>query len=300
MIELSSDRLRVEIPYPGEDANVSQRFARDGFISEVVLDGIIHFCASEPKNLRHPSSGGRGLCNEYRFNICEDVEIGEYFPKFGIGLYRKEEEGRYIFYKKYEDVIPFEIEIYYDSSKAVFETKPNSCQGFALKTTKTISVENNVLTMTISATNTGEKEMALEEFCHNFISIDGMAIGSDYQLDLPQCPFMGYDRLNNRSGGRPGSMRGNGKGLTFCEYSAIDTDVAIDTSEIEDTVPFLWNMYHKGAGASVLCKEGFKPSKIAIWAVDHIFSPEIVHGFSLKPGETHEWTREWTFDRDNI
>lgn len=298
MIQLQTDRLRVEIPFPDEGPNISHRFSHEGFISEVVLDGIVHYCASEPKNLRHPSSGGRGLCNEYRFNICEDTPVGEYFPKFGIGLFKKEEEGKYVFYKHYNDVVPFEIEITYSSNQAVFETKPMVCQRFALKTVKTITVKDNTLTMEVMATNTGEKEMALEEFCHNFISIDGMAIGSDYQLDLPNCPDMGYGRMDNRSGGRPGSMRGNGKGLTFCEYSAIDTDVAIDCSLIDDTTPFTWTIRHRGAKASVSCKEGFKPSKIAIWAVDHILSPEIVHGFTLKPGQTHRWKRVWTFERD--
>jgi len=91
-------------------------------------------------------------------------------------------------------------------------------------------------------------------------------------------------------------MRGNGKGISFCEFSAIDTDYAIDTATVEAAIPFIWKMSHKGAGASVECEEGFVPSKIAIWAVDHMFCPEIIHGFSLKPGEVHQWTRRWKFD----
>ncbi|TDF91717.1 hypothetical protein [Paenibacillus piri] len=295
MITLCSDRLRIELPEPGEAPNTSTRFDRAGFISEVVLDGMVRFCASEPQNLPHPSSSGRGLCNEYRFNICEDVKIGEYFPKFGIGLFRKEEEGPYIFHKKYKDIIPFEISLEQHADRVIFVTEPMPCQKYALRTTKTISLAGNSLTMTVKAENVGDKEMALEEFCHNFISIDGMAIGSDYQLELPQCPDLGYERLNNRSG-RPGSMRGNGKGITFCEFSAIDTDYSIEPNDMEDTVPFTWKMIHKGARAFVECEDRFKPSKIAIWAVDHMLCPEIIHGFHLMPYESNEWTRVWKFD----
>jgi len=298
MIYLNSNRLRMEFAEPGEAPNTGFRFDRAGFITEVVLDGEMRFCASEPQNLRHPSSKGRGFCNEFRFAICEDVPIGEYFPKFGIGLIRKEEDGRFVFYKKYQQVKPFPIKIEHTLDSAVFLTEPIECQGYALRTVKTVKVWENTLVMTVQAENVGQKSLFLEEFCHNFISIDGMAIGSDYQLELPQGPYLGYSRLHNRSGGRPGSMRGDGKGLTLCEYSAIDTDFAIDTQDIEETIPFHWKMTHKGARASVACDEGFKPYKIAIWAVDHMLCPEIVHGFTLEVGEIHRWTRKWTFDND--
>jgi hypothetical protein len=293
---LNSERLQVEIAEPLEGPNKGFRFDRAGYVTEVALDGNIRFCASEPKNLRHPCSGGRGFCNEYRFNVCENVNKGEYFPKFGIGLIRKEEEEKYIFYKKYRDVVPFKVDIERESARAVFITEPIPCQGFALRSVKTLSVFENIMTMNISAENTGEKTMELEEFCHNFISIDGMAIGSDYRLELPQGPDLGHGRLRNRGGERPGSMRGDGKGITFCEFSAIDTDYAIDGSSIADHVPFTWKMSHQGAGAFVECQEGFKPSKIALWAVDHIFSPEIINGFTFEPGKAIEYSRIWRFD----
>ena len=295
MITLKSNRLRVELPEPGEAPNNGYRFDYAGFVSDVILDGAMHFCASEPRNLRHPCSGGRGLCNEYRFDICDNVKIGEYFPKFGIGLFRKEEEGGYVFYNKYRDVKPFAVNVRSDGNSAVFKTEPMPCQGYAMGTVKTVSVEGNSLTMIVEAENTGEKEISAEEYCHNFISIDGMAVGSDYLLELPQCPDLGHNRLTGRDG-RPGSLRGNGKGITFCEFSAIDTSFSVNTEELGKTAPFTWRMIHRGAGAAVECEEGFVPSKIAIWAIDHMLCPEIFHGFTLKPGEKHKWTRRWKFD----
>lgn len=299
MIILESKRLRVEIPLPGEAPNISYRFDRAGFIAEVVLDGIIRYCATEPQNLRHPSSGGRGLCNEYRFPICEDTPIGEYFPKFGIGLYRKQTEGKYIFYEKYKEVQPFEILVAHVNRSATFTTLPKLCQGYSLQTVKKVMVESNTLTMEILATNTGNKPLCFEEFCHNFLSIDGMAIGSDYVLEMPQIQNLGTERLNNRSGSRPGSMRGMGNGITFCEYSAIDTDFAIDPETLTGEDTFYWHMSHKGAKASVSCIEGYKPSKIAIWAVDHMLCPEVVHTVSLEVGQSHVWRRTWTFDHQH-
>jgi hypothetical protein len=297
MFMLNSERLRIEIAEPMEEPNTGFRFDRCGYISEVTLDGSIRFCAGEPRNLRHPSSGGRGFCSEYRFNVCEAVKTGDYFPKFGIGLIKKEEEEPYIFYKKYREVIPFKIDIQKEASRAVFITEPKICQGYALKTIKTVVLNDNAMTMIINAENAGEKPIALEEFCHNFISIDGMAIGSDYRLELPQGPDLGYERLRNRGGERPGSLRGNGKGITFCEHSAIDTDYALEGSSLEDRTPFVWKMTHRGARASVECEEGFKPARIAVWAVDHIMSPEVINAFTLEPGQMLEYTRIWRFNQ---
>ena len=100
MITLSSDRLRVELAEPGVSPNNKTRFDRAGYISDVILDGGIYFAASEPRNLVHPCSGGRGFCNEFRFDASAEAAIGEYFPKLGVGLIRKEEDKKYIFHRK--------------------------------------------------------------------------------------------------------------------------------------------------------------------------------------------------------
>lgn len=295
MFTLESSRLRLEIAEPGERPNTGFRFDRAGFIADVILDGGMHFGAAEPRNLIHPCSGGRGFCSEYRFDCSNEAEVGEFFPKFGVGLIRKEDCEKYIFYKKYREVKEFETKIHTSGQKAVFETEMPPCLGYGLTAKKTVSVSENAMTMEIEVHNTGEKEIAMEEFCHNFISIDGMAVGSDYQLEMPQIPDLGYERLPNRRG-FSGAFRGNGHGLTFCEFTAIDTDTLIRGEDIKKKIPFCWRLLHKGARAYVEGEDYYHPAKIAVWGVDHMFCPEIVHGFLLKPGENHEWKRVWRFD----
>lgn len=295
MFTLKSDRLRVEISEPQEKPNDRFRFDQAAYISDVILDGGMHFGASEPRNLAHPSSGGRGFCSEFRFDVSKEAEIGEYFPKFGVGLIRKEETEKYSFHKAYKDVKRFQVEIRHDEKKAVFITDPEPCLGYAMKSTRIVTVEGNCMILVTEAENTGEKEIQMQEFCHNFISIDGMAVGSDYRLDMPRIPDLGRERLNNRRG-FSGVMRGAGKGITFCEFTAIDTDFAVDGADIEPEVPFNWKMTHLGARAYVEGADYFVPQKVAVWGVDHILSPEIVHGFVLKPGERHQWKRSWRFD----
>lgn len=295
MFELKSDRLRVEIAEPGEAPNNRFRFDRAAFISNVILDGGMHFAASEPRNLSHPCSGGRGFCNEYRFDVSGEAGIGEYYPKFGVGLIRKEEEGKYVFHRAYQDVEPFPVKIEHGGNEALFITEPCPCLGYAMRSVKRVTVSENTMTLVTEVENTGEKDIHMEEFCHNFISIDGMAVGSDYRLEMPQIPDLGQERLLNRRG-FSGVMRGDGRGISFCEFTAIDTDIEIDCGTIGKEIPFRWKMTHKGARAFVECEDFFVPGKIAIWGVDHILSPEIVHCFNLRPGERCQWKRVWKFD----
>lgn len=294
MFQLKSDCLRIEILEPGEECNNRTRFDRAAYISEVVLNNGIRFCASEPKNLIHPCSGGRGFCSEFRFDVSGEAEIGEYYPKFGVGLIRKEEDEKFIFHKTYHDVVPFPVQVEHDEQKAVFVTEPVECLGYAMRSEKTVSVDGNTVTVITKVENTGKKEIHMEEFCHNFISIDGMAVGSDYELSMPQIPDLGYERLTNRRG-YSGVMRGNGKGITFCEPTVIDTDFYVDGKDIEPTIPFTWKMIQKGAKAYVEGEDYFVPGKLPIWGVDHMLSPEVVHCFTLKPGETTEWKRVLKF-----
>ncbi len=297
MFSLCSKRLRVEIAEPGESPNVSLRFDRASYISDVVLDGSYHFCASEPKNLIHPSSMGRGLCSEWCFDVSSEAAIGEYFPKFGVGLIRKEEDEQYIFHKKYRDVQPFPVFYSHTEDSAHFETETPLCLGYAMKSIRDITVHDNSITMLIRAENTGEKAIAMREFCHNFLSVDGMALGSDYHIALPGIPDQRHDRLKNRNGSSS-SFRGEGEGLTFCEFSAVATSIAFDQKDIRNSLPFTWKITHQGAKMWCQGEDYFHPFRIDVWAVDHIIAPEISHTFTVAPGESHEYKRIWTFGTD--
>ena len=274
MFTLSSPRLRVEVSEPGENPNVSLRFDHAGYISDVVLDGAYHFCASEPKNLDHPSSMGRGLCSEWCFDVSGEAKVGEYFPKFGVGLIRKEEDYKYVFHKAYKDVRFFPVKFEHTEDTAVFVTEGVPCLGYAMRSIRRITVQDDTITMVTEAQNVGEKDIHMREFCHNFMSIDGMALGSDYHLSMPHV---------------------RGHGLTFCEFSAIATDVAFDGADIEDKVPFVWKLRHDGAKMWCQAEDYYHPFRVAVWAVDHIVAPEVNHTFSIAPGESHSWKRVWAF-----
>lgn len=297
MFILSNDRLRVEIAEPGERPNDTFRFDRAGFISNVVLDGDTHFCANEPMNLRHPSSGGRGLCCEFSGDFSAGTEIGDYFPKLGVGLIRQDSELGYQFAHKYEEVLPYSVSFSHTDTRAEFLVKAEPCRGIAAEVRKVVSIEGNCLTLEAELKNVGERLIETDEYCHNFLSIDGMAISPDYRLEFPDMEDLGRGRLEGFGGYDHNNFIADVKAINFenCE-----TDVSLSLIEIPDYDKdcFNWKLLHKGAKASVTGCDYVKPVSLLLWATDHIVSAEIVQKIVLEPGQSHSWKRTWTFEAE--
>ncbi len=296
MITLCSDRLRVEISQPMENPNRTFRFDRAGFISEVVLDGAVHFCANEPQNLSHPSSGGRGMCNEFTGDFSIDVPCGEYYPKLGVGLIRADGEP-YSFCKAYPDVKDYPVEFEAGKDWVRFATKAVECRGVAVSFVKTIRVEGACIVMEITAKNEGVESVQSLEYCHNFFSIDGMAISPDYRVELPDLPDLGQEQKISVHG-LPCNWRGDGKGLTFLQNTTESAHVRVPLKGVNEGDEFHWTLRHKGAKAWVSVTEGFRPEKMEIWSVDHMVCPEVFYSLDLTPGESKSWKRRWEFGKD--
>jgi hypothetical protein len=287
---IMSSRLRAEIAPPGTSPNTTCRFDRAGFVTEVELDGEIRFCATEPWNLPHPSSGGRGICNEYKFNSASlEAPQGSLFPKPGIGLFLKEDSESYIFHRKYKTT-PFEISCGFEESKAVFETRPLPCMGHALRQRKTLEVSDNALSMEISLENTGERRFSALEYCHNFLSIGGMALGPDCRLEIPSLPDLGPRALD-------GAMIWSGRGITFSGHQQSPMGFEFFPEDISAAGPFEWTLSSSAAKAQVHCIEEIQLEGVYIWAADHMVSAEGFHSISIAPGEALCWKRVWRFER---
>lgn len=294
MILLTSNRLRIEIAEPNAYPNTGYRFDRAGFITEVILDDSVRFCAGEPQNLSHPFTGGRGLCCEYKADYSGEVKQGEYYPKLGVGLIKK--KGAYCFYEKYEDVLDAEILVKNTETMAEFITKPHECKGYAVEIVKKISVEDNRLIMNVAARNVGEKKIVTEEYCHNFLSIDGMAISPEYCLVFPDLRLKSQEIKNMYP--TPCNYVVNEKGISFARAELQVSLAELPMDGYQEKIPFRWELFHKGAKAGVKVQEYLSVSGIVLWSVDHIVSPEIFHKICIKPGESCSWCRIWEFYRE--
>ena len=290
MFSLQSDRLRVDVSGPGVPPNTTTRFDRAGFIEEVVLDGVHRFCASEPRNLSHVSSGGRGICNEYAVTTAEEASIGEYFMKPGVGLLLKETDGPYRFMNPYK-CEPFKIDVSHVENALLFVTQPKLCGGYALKQEKRLEVIGNRLDMRVKLSNMGEKAFVGREYCHNFITVNCMTLGPNYTLEFPSGKDRGDAQIE-------GELYAAGKGFTFSGPLAKARMFIMEPEDfsIKSGEKFEWIFKNSAEGACVHVYEQIDLCRVVLWAANHMFSTESFHAISLASGQSCAWTRSWVFD----
>lgn len=284
---IKSDRLSLEIANPGKFPANTSRFDWSGFVTSIVLDGKYEFCTKEPTNLVHPSTGGEGLCNEYLYpELCDAVKAGEKFPKFGIGLFEKPDDETFCFFRKYK-VDPFPVKIKEEANVVTFITEPREESVYKLVQEKRIEVQNNTVSMTVTLKNIGNVEISMEEFCHNFLTIEKRPIGPRYHLEIPYLvhPYI-----------KIGTLCGENGHLTFSDYNDKATLLQLDTASIGDKeLPYMWTLMHDDSPVYIKCFDDFKPAHLDVWSIDHIISVETFYPICLKPGEEKNWVRHWTF-----
>ncbi|WP_334073856.1 MULTISPECIES: hypothetical protein [Paenibacillus] len=287
---LKNEHLSIEIAEPGVYRGA--RFDWTGFITGItLLNGNHTFCVPESL-VPGRGTGGAGLCNEFGIETAlgyDEIAAGGQFPKLGIGLLTRVDERKYEFFRDYP-IRPFDVKVVRENKACLtFHSLPKECNGFAASLSKRISVAGNRLEVAYSLRNTGTKVLSTEEYCHNFLGIDGHKIGRDYVLrfpfeltptadeeqtmaglsfergevrfpDQPQSPF--YFRLPGFEGGR---------------------------------YPWIWELLHEPSGTGVRELSQFPVSKAAVWGEGHVVSPEIFIKVELAPGEEQRWTRIYEF-----
>lgn len=287
---LQSERLRVEIAEPGIFPANTFRFDRCGFVTSIKLDEKHEFCTMEPTNLVHPSTGGVGLCNEYLCSaLCDEVKPGEKFVKFGIGAFTRPDEEPYCFFRKYE-IEQFPMRYKANDKEVIFYTDPDKNMKDQVEQTKRILVDGSDLVMEVELKNVGEREIVMEEFCHNFLTIDGLRIGPKYQLHVPY--------LNHTKGMGAGTFYGKENGVfSFHDYNAKAALLRVSGDKINtDAKQYEWTLSNEDSPAMIRCLDEFCPSRLEVWSIDHIISVETFYGIYIKPGEKTSWKRRWKFE----
>ncbi|MFC5530944.1 hypothetical protein [Cohnella yongneupensis] len=293
-VALLSDRLKVEIAVPGTNYRRT-RFDWTGWVQQVTLDRTATFCVDESLE-PGKGTGGGGLCNEY--GNAEpigyaDCELGEQFPKLGVGLLTKQVEGRYDFFRGYE-LDPFETsyELSDDGCSIVFRTAPKPCRGYAAELIKTLTARGNKLNIAYELRNVGEKPIETSEYNHNFVRINGAEIGPDYELTLPfRSAFAPLDHpilvqnehtLNWRRTPEPGES-------FYAEARTFEPAVIENPS---------WTLLHKPSGAGMRETLDRPLLRLAVWGQTHVASAEMFVQLSAAPGETLRWNRTYEFFRE--
>jgi hypothetical protein len=288
---LSNGVLSVDISDIGE-AYKGTRFDWTGFITQVTLAKGNHtFCV--PESLKEgEGTGGIGLCNEFGISRAigyDETPVGGWFPKPGIGLLQKLDSQSYSFINEFP-LNSFSVDVEVRDDSITYTVQPLESNGYAMLLTKTISIKDDQLKIAYELHNKGEKPFQTEEYIHNFVGIDGLNIGADFELRLPSAlkveePESEY--TNNL-------LEVSGNTLTWSEEPDRSFYCKLSGWESPEA-EFNWELVHKPSGTGVRESGDFPVARMALWGERHVVSPEVFVNISLLPHESKSWSRTYHF-----
>ncbi|GIP05048.1 hypothetical protein ACWGNU_17730 [Paenibacillus lautus] len=288
--QLANGRLEVEIAKVGRYQGT--RFDRTGFITQVKLSESGHtFCVHEFAEGFNPQAGS-GLCNEFGLHEgmgYAEAEVGDWFPKLGVGLLKRVSEAPYNFQHAYP-AEPFDVDVISGDSNISYTVRSRSINGYAARLVKKISIEDTVLTIDYELINEGSRSIDTEEYVHNFIGINEEAVGPEYKLKLP----------------------------VPVRFTEVESDYTSDLLSVQDNeigwtarphkpfygrmkgfnggdYPYSWELTHSACRAGVREISDFPVAHMALWGTGHVISPEVFVRLSLAPGEKRSWSRKYQF-----
>lgn len=281
---LKNERLSIGM-FLGGNYYKKSRFDWMGMITEVTLDGKDRFCTKESL-IEGKGTEGRGLYNEFGIEEpvgYEEAVVGEYFPKIGIGLLKKEDNNPYDFFRDYL-IDKFESEVDVKKDCITFTCNPKEVNGYSIKYVKKISIKNDELIIEYSLKNLGTKVIETTEYCHNFISINDNPIGSDYTIK-----FSYPVKIDNKPkvfniNKNEITINQDVKDVFYCRLKEFSTDKEQ-----------YFELIHKPSGVGFRESSYFNIERVAIWGMPHVISPEIFNKIKINPGEIQEWKRVYRF-----
>ncbi len=274
---IRSDRLAVEVSEPGMVYRGS-RFDWTGTVVQVTLDGRHTFCGAEPPG----GTGGVGLHNEFGLFAAigyDEAAPGERFPKLGVGLLTRPDDGRYRFARPHE-IEPFPMTASATGDSAGFTVEPRECRGYAARLVKRLAVKEDTLRIGYGLENVGTRPLETHEYVHNFLCLDGQPVGPDYRLSVPTASL---DWLTP-------PLRADGERITWAQtpheafYGRTSAFAAADPC---------WGL--SGGGLAVRECTDRPWMTFALWGTDSVVSPEAFVAVRVPPGGRMAWERTYTF-----
>ena len=284
---LKNANLEVHIDGPEEHYNFS-RFDWTGKITKVSFQGIpvstIERTDDVDENLF-----GKAFYNEFGIDTAlgfDDVELGGWFHKIGVGLLKKQSDN-YNFYEKHE-VKPATFEVDVKQDQLVITCKSEVMSGYSYILTKTITLLESGFSIDYKLQNTGEKDIVTDEYVHNFTAINNALMGKDYVLKFPfQLKAESFNEIVNPDGILDISKHE----LKFNASTKEQFFFSNLTGSKSESAK--WKLVNLKSKIGISESANFTTNKINVWGWEHVISPELFYHVNVKPGQSSEWSRTY-------
>ena len=288
-IKIERGDLVAYIAEPGK-RYARTRFDWTGFIPQIYFKGHT-FCTPEGDDWHTNDTGGEGLCNEFK---ASNIDMGfdnnnNFFLKPGVGLLERTDDKPYHFAVDYRIKKPFPCTMQVGDDHIDFKLDAIELDGLAYETNKHIGIINDMLIITTTIANIGEKPLHFREYNHNFLSINGLGANPNVNLSLPK---------KYRNSVETEGLVTNEGSITFTDK--IKSSFMIYCEDVDPYRPMRWKLYDERANISVQEFGDFNVTDFFAWGGPHVISPEVYGDFPVKPGMSRSWTRLWKFSIDEV
>ena len=284
---LKNKNLELQVDLPREHYNLSRFDWTGKIISVKYKDKFLS--GSELADLNKNPFCGKGFYNEFGINApigYDEIEIGDWFHKIGVGLLKKE-ESEYQFHKRY-NIQPAAFQVDLEANKIRMKCQSKFQNGYSYQLEKEVELLNSGFEIKYHLENNGVKEIVTNEYNHNFISIDKKWIGKDYVLKFPF--QIQPDQLEESV---------NPEGIVILDKN----EVRFQSTPVN---PFFFSNLSGGASVEAKWKlenlrskigisesGSFRTSSINLWGWGHVISPELFIHLHILPGQSKQWTRTY-------
>ena len=284
---LENKNLEIHIDLPQEGYNFS-RFDWTGKITQVKFHNT-PLSIAERTDMVNDAEFGKGFYKEYCINRAlgfEETAIGGWFHKIGVGLLKKE-TAEYFFHIKHQ-IKPAEFKISAAPNKIEISCTSEVVNGYAYVLKKTILLLESGFEINYFLKNTGTKDIRIDEYTHNFMSLNKALIGSDYVLKFPfqLKPGLFRETVNKEQkvvlGPNEIAFSGTPKEQFF--FSNLTGGENVEAA---------WELLHHKHKIGISETGSFKTKKVNVWGWQHVISPELFIDIFIQPGQSKEWSRRY-------
>lgn len=218
-----------------------------------------------------------------------EARAGESFVKIGVGLLRKEAADEYRFNGNYKIIRAGEWVIEHEPDRVSFLQDFCGERGWAYRYRKTIRLLPGLAELLIghSLENTGEKNIDIDNYNHNFTLIDDVPYGPGYRVNFP------FTTASSVSINELAMFQDN-----VIEVAEPLGDKSLWMPLFEGPGPVEYNaalIHNQRTGAAVEFNGDTPITRMVFWAVERAVCPEPFIQLNLAPGQTSEWMSRYRY-----
>jgi hypothetical protein len=290
---LKNKHIEIHIDLPDEGYQLS-RFDWTGKITALKFKNKL-VSGVERTDVKSNINFGKGFYNEFGIETpvgFDDLEIGGWFHKIGIGLLKKDNET-YDFFREYE-LIPARCEIIKNDISYRISCISKITNGYGYILDKRVELKDNGFEIHYKLYNAGTKTINTEEYNHNFLCINKDKIGPNYELNFPfKLDSSSFNEFLNEEK----KLIVHENGISFNHNP--EDQFFISNLSGSKLINASWELINSEKKISIQEQVDFETDKINLWGWRHVISPEIFFLINLKPNETVSWTRKYIINEIN-